>query len=1245
LADNTNMSDNSSGDILGQLSTSLNKISESHIFSDEFKSFSEKVGRQLENIEKNTLKMSQSAASDRIYGREKGKEFRGRQKDREENTRFSMGRRSMFRGGGVKLSEGFFDNVEDELLKGFLGSDFRNDFAKMFTDVEKQIGVSMKDIPGVIGRNMSASFMQGFKSTAGGQRMLSSIQDLKSKATEGMSSFLGKLVDPKNYGLNPGDIQGPGVNPAVNPANMSQSAGQAAEEEKYTREQFLSSMSSLNEQVRQSGDLFKLKVGEESGDEFSQIAKESLGEAGSSLLDKVGLGGGEGQGGGLGDMLGNMLGGKGGGLGGMLGGGGAGAEGAAAAGGGQGIGGLLNGLTGKMGGMFSKLSNGLGGMMSKLPNMFGKFMGAMGPWGIAIAAGAKLIINKALNAIAPAIEGFKKLAEGMKKAANREQASRKAAVEAENKRIRADVEEMIKYPFTILKRAAEDLQESWSKNISTVNQTQGYTKDDLMALMSSLTSRLRDEGLSDVIAGTDIIEALSKVLSSGLSGPVAEEFAYQASKLGKAIPTQDFFDFAKSYSSVAANAIKDGASQSEAITKANEALYTFTNNLLYANRELTGGFTTGLKDATELYEKSIKIAQAARSDNVSQISGVLTAVAGVTGAIAPDLASSLTDTLYKLATGGNSEDIVALRSLAGINASNTDFLRAFAQNPQGIIAQMFNNLGNMFNESSDAYMEKAEGYASLFGLSSEAFQRIDFNYLAQQIANMNTGSSAINENLSLLASGQSTATKEQLKIAEINKMMIDEGLAYVIDNEFAQMIQEHMWEEQQTRELTEAMYAVDLQGGALEFIEGIKETVQNILDFLNPLSWLKKLFNLIATAAEGAAQKADIQAILEAGKVGHGNATELMQLTTTNRDLHLVPQLAEMMTGYSAYGTARAATKMMQKLTSPALTVMDGVENLVEDAQVYVRTAASMVAYQARNSSGLRSKYSWGGLTSKGDAATVSNLLALTVPAAIKASSSATEAASATEKSANVMSSRVEEMIQTIDQYVKDNKSYDDWKASAFMHGIADFDKAIEAAGYTNKQLQYYFQDKETAAGVEEKHNNEMLQWLFYRRAVEFLGGMGERKFWEDFNDPLAENLLVIQTKQDAILDAINEYSTLYAENNKSWENHWKEYANYYLYHQIYNGGTLSLVKLRQVQLAEKDEEGDLMTALSKFLSDNDWNLEDFRDPQVQANALLSKILIIVTAIMNQNNEKVGSISLADSLSALSMGMTGSTAI
>ena len=114
----------------------------------------------------------------------------------------------------------------------------------------------------------------------------------------------------------------------------------------------------------------------------------------------------------------------------------------------------------------------------------------------------------------------------------------------------------------------------------------------------------------------------------------------------------------------------------------------------------------------------------------------------------------MVDNVVQAAIGGNNNSaLVALRSLAGVNAGNTEFLQAMAQDPKKVFSTLFSNLANMQNMSPANYMEVAEGLSDVFGIDKAAFARVDFNYLAKAINAMNTNSDTLEENLALLESG------------------------------------------------------------------------------------------------------------------------------------------------------------------------------------------------------------------------------------------------------------------------------------------------------------------------------------------------------------------------------------------------------------------------------------------------------------------------------------------------------------
>lgn len=824
---------------------------------------------------------------------------------------------------------------------------------------------------------------------------------------------------------------------------------------------------------------------------------------------------------------------------------------------------------------------------------------------------AIVAITVALEALGPAIEGAKALFGSLKDAANRYEKSREKGLKEAEARMRADFETVIREPFNILQEAAQNLYDAWDQNVRTINGTQGYNKDQLYDLMGDFADRLRAEGLERVVSTDTVTNNLAKVLESGLSGQVAEEFAYLATKLNAAIPTEDFFNYAGTYSSIAANAIQQGKSQSEAIAYANNQLESFASNLLYASREISGGFTTGLKDANTLFQQSVQIAQASKTNNSTQISGVMTAVSAIVGAVAPDLATSMTDAIYKAATGGNSSEIVALRSLAGINASNTEFLKQLSNNPQKVFTTLFENLGNMQKMSEDAYMEVAEGLSSVFGVSMDAFARVDFNYLAQAISSMNTSNGSLNENLELLASGETTTNAEQLRMQQVNEYMWEEGLAYVMDNAAAREIQKHMWDEQIARELMEATYGVEIQGAALEFLEGIRKTIDNILGFLNPFKMLSKLANVVGSVAEAKAQDVDIKQLLELGKLGSGNTQALYQLTTRNADLNLTESLVDMMGGVSAYNIASTQRKLASDL------LYTGWNNLF-DATAGGQGMNALYALASTNAGKFgqnisstfngKSAYSWGTIgKSTASALSAAAQLGAYTPNGLSQIAARANQVSATEQAQQKATAQLTAMLNTMDGFVKEatakneTADYDEWvKTASAAHHIKDFAAALDDAGLTEEAIKSQFDAATTqAAQTAEKERK-----------------LREEKFWTDTVDLLTVNNTMLQD----IFDKQTEF--------------FQSIVDYFIDHLVYSDA-YDHTDVTAVQKKEKEKSETAVYALAQALTQN---TTDLLDPTVQTNTLLAQILKLVNVLVQQGSLNTESGAMSNILSNMATG-------
>ena len=851
---------------------------------------------------------------------------------------------------------------------------------------------------------------------------------------------------------------------------------------------------------------------------------------------------------------------------------------------------------------------------------------------LAILTAGMLLLDKLIEGLGPAIEGTKNLLEKLGDSANRSQEEREQRLNNELERQKKDYEAIVEEPFKILKEAAEKVYEVWDANLRMINATQGYSKSDLQDLMADYASRLRSEGLSNVVGGNDIVDNLTNVLKSGLSGAVAEEFAYTATLLSAAVPTQDFFNYADTYASLAANAIKNGKSEAQAIAYANEQLKMFASNVLYASRQIAGGFTTGLQSAEDLFKSSVQIAQASRTGDPAQIAGVLTSVSAITGAIAPDLASSITDAIVKAATGGNSSEIVALRSLAGINASNTEFLRQLASNPQSVFESLFRNLADMQNMSQDAYMEVAEGLSSVFGLSMDAFARVDFNYLADAISSMNVNTKSLEENMQQLASGETTTTTEQLRLQKINEYMIEEGLAYVLDNEVARSIQEHMWDEQLANEIMENEFSVNLKGAALEFLEGIRQTVDNIVGLLNPFSWIKKAANLFGTAVEGGAKDADVRQILELGKVGNGNPQSLYQLTTRGVDLNLTPGLATMMGGISAYDLASGGRKLVNGILSifGAPGELNGqlsryVGGALKTGIQYGLTYDIGTALNSMFSS--RSSYGWstlGGSTSVSKGASQFLQAIAGGGTTLTGTGTKTSSMSAEEKALQTLQQNFSRMMDEsyMAEFVDSQNGYDEWKATASRFGIKDFDSAIGDLGYSENDLMNYFQAQQTAKAQERQQERLNREDEFWKNS---------QILQEEIKNQTVIIAGLVQVTNQHLVSIHEDTSRIYSKLDElyvAWD-------NYFVKQTVYRSNFTASDKAR-IDAAEKDDSKKAVYALAEALTSGN---KDLLDPTMQTNALLSQILLVVQAIMQQNNDSGGTATILDTIQALSTGL------
>lgn len=1128
------------------------------------------IADSLARIQKTAGKQSQSAAKDKLPTLQ---DFRDKRKKAEEN-------RKTYRSTG-RILDDFTDSLEDALLEGLLGSDFKDRVSGIFNGIANALGVSVKDIPGALGQELGRQAMSAFKNTDLGKSISSKVDAAKDK-----------MFDKANSAVR--DIFGGSKSKATDANSAKKAASEAASN--ASDEAAKAATDAAAKGAKQAGETAAKEVGKKAA---ADVGKEALSTAASSAVPGGGI---------VADVAANS---------------------AAEAGVSQAV---AAGATSSSTVAASGTAATAGAASS---------MGALAS-AAATAAPVILAVVVALKLLEPLLEGLATLGQALIKTGNREKDARKERLKNSEERLRKDINAMIEQPFKILENAAQKIYDTWDANLRTITATQGYSKADLQSLMSNYAERLRKEGFSDTIATTDITESLAKVLQSGLSGKVAEEFAYQATKLGAAVPTEDFFGYADVYASIAANAIAAGKSEGEAIAAANAQLNQFASNLLYAGRQLSGGFSTGLKDAQGLFKDAVQIAQTARLGDSSQISGVLTAVSAIVGAVAPDLASALVDNVVKAATGGNSDQIVALRSLAGINASNTEFLRAFANDPQQVFTSLFRNLSNIQNSSADNYMEVAEGLSSVFGVSMEALSRVDFNYLADAISAMKVNQSALSENLANLRSGETTSTPEQLKIAQINKYMLEEGLAYVLDNDVARAVQQHMWDEQLANEMQEATYGVEIQGAALQLLEGMAQTLQNVLDFLRPSQYISRFLNGILDSADDAKnQDRDLQTMLQITKVGSGRSRDFVNLTTRGQLLNLTSSYIDLLGGDAAYSSNNRRSQRAVGNTWWE-KLLFGTQNLgyafSDESRKIINNLRGIREdkYSASSNGAPTSGYRWGmvGKSIALPAVRSSEALFDTVTAATSAAISGAETAAA---------GLIKKVLSNdyLSQYTE--SGYDAWLESTKALGIADIDAALEAVGKTSTDITSYFNTLQAQAAAKDAAE---------RKAR-------EETYWDNTSSALSiiqvdqipaiiagqDNMLTVITSNfnqisglipqvDETLQSILEYMTsgFYTIESKL-SDLINEYANSVaesIYSDSYSGADVDRIDAAE-RSASQDTLDSLVDAIT--VSSGDGTSMD------QTNALLMQMLALVAIISRNSESTTAGTMLPDSLSGLARGL------
>jgi len=416
---------------------------------------------------------------------------------------------------------------------------------------------------------------------------------------------------------------------------------------------------------------------------------------------------------------------------------------------------------------------------------------------------------------------------------------------------------------------------------------------------------------------------------------------------------------------------------------------------------------------------------------------------------------------------------------------------------------------------------------------------------------MADGSSEYRKNVKLLTSGQTTLTKEQQVNEQINKYLIDEGLSYVLDNEVARAVQEHMWQEQIARELQETTYGVEITGAALQLLTDLKIGVQQLFEFLHPGDKLERMAeDVLFTLDEALLQRQDMKKILEYQKVGSGNVKELYGLMTTGKDLNLIGDY------YSLLGI-QSVSGVVKNVTDTAIDISKGL-----------------------------------GKGTLGTPGLGKGLLG----------------------TPGLGTGTLGTLVGKLNDFVKDIpdtfSSFTDWVKSAGF----DVQGALSAAGKTTEDLERIYNNAQFEQSLDERRKQLSNEQSFYEGGSKFYSTT-----WDSYINQETSQWNGMFDRVDTITDLLKNYVT--------------EFSEYFIQHSVYSK-SYNAADVERIRQAETNGTGDAILALAEALTANS---TDLTDPMVQTNALLAKILIVATTIMQQGGS-FGSTTLPETLGSMAMG-------
>lgn len=493
------------------------------------------------------------------------------------------------------------------------------------------------------------------------------------------------------------------------------------------------------------------------------------------------------------------------------------------------------------------LASGLGGALGDVAG------GAVATAVNSVLPGLGSIVGNAIDkAITKASEA---LGEWLSYFANHARETRDALIKASLDKIKKDVQDMATYSISIQETALDKIYNAWDQNISTVNATQGYTKEALNTLQDSVAQRLQEEGYGNVINAADYATQLANTLNAKLGGNLAETFAAQNLILQKAVPEIDLSSMAADFAAIYTNAAKQGLSgEDEMVSAMNQiagavkALEQVTDG----NNQFITQVGSFLKKAEEVVNRS-----GGTADQIADLTTQMMAAEAPLASLVPEL-SGFTNTMVDTLMKGNDSTAVALRAImhdinANVGVSATDFMKSFVEDTQGTLATAYQAISEFIstNENEGARQEFLTAIESVFGLQASQVAQIDFAQIAEEIRNASTATNttALTAAENLVRSGETTTWEDQLVNNTTNQLLATNAVRDTIDNKLMRKLEKNELELERTVYALESTQTVDFAEKTMSFFTNLFDIVTGLLDPLGLLDGLTTIADVWQSTA------------------------------------------------------------------------------------------------------------------------------------------------------------------------------------------------------------------------------------------------------------------------------------------------------------------------------------------------------------------------------------------------------------